>query len=340
MFANFFVSTVIHLLSRCCNGDLCGPMRTQVGRALDFRKEIQHLRRTAIQLSRSLSTRHRRSGPSLSEESTFTRKRRIEEFRARSNTMDRITVASSQFAANRYNARQRGAASFLQAFVRTHSLAEALKARSRMLLQVRDGVQFAQRVVYGLEGDTSKVAILRGKCNRQKECVIELSVTNLTAHQGVDFEVDQEFVILRPGERFVVANIRCLSNGVAMVSSSDSWRPIREAVLSLSIVPESNDHDNDLAVDTFDAESLPETKGLDALPMLGEVSECRLRIVDTDKWPGVPWRNDTDWSQSGTYMTSWTTYVKAIFRKNLEGTPSSKAHMRTSPTHERNARPR
>ena len=86
-------------------------------------------------------------------------------------TMRRIALEASSFASTQYSAKAQVAACFLQSFIRTRSLETARCARAAAKERVRDGVQFAQRTVWGLEGNSHfHVGIVRGKSHAHERC--------------------------------------------------------------------------------------------------------------------------------------------------------------------------
>ena len=79
-------------------------------------------------------------------------------------------------AGRAYSARERVAVSFIQEYVRTRSLEDALAARARAKDRVADGVQFAQRIAWGLEGNSHfAVGIIRGERHLDKRCKLKVT---------------------------------------------------------------------------------------------------------------------------------------------------------------------
>ena len=195
------------------------------------------------------------------------------------STMSRQTTMAlimETFEAGRaYSARERVAVSFIQEYVRTRSLEDALAARARAKDRVADGVQFAQRVVWGLEGNSHfPVGIIRGERHLDKRCKLKVTAdghglfSDLTG--GRDFVLANEDVVFEAGERFTKVELQLVPNGVS-IGGSNLWLPVRELKLRLEIEPEKDKYGHEL---------------LSADPMeLGDATVCYVKIVDSDKWP-------------------------------------------------------
>ena len=180
----------------------------------------------------------------------------------------------------RYSAREHVCASFIQEFVRTRSLVEAMAARSAAKEKMNAGVQFAQRVSWGLEGNEHfELGIVRGRVHLNRECIVgvEASSAGLTdVRPGVDYELLDSQVRFEPGERFAIVRLSLLNNGVS-TSGTSVWLPVRELKLTLHLVAEMN-------------------KSGDDPILLGDASVCHVKIVDSDKWPAN--KKDTYVAQS------------------------------------------
>lgn len=100
----------------------------------------------------------------------------------KSKTMARITIQASEFADKVYTARQHASAAYIQLLERTGSIDAARAARQRQFVKrVQDGVQFANRVVFCMEGkEFFKIGIVRGKELAAEPCTLELTVQEET----------------------------------------------------------------------------------------------------------------------------------------------------------------
>jgi len=83
----------------------------------------------------------------------------------------RVAKDAAFYASKEYHPRAGVAVSFLQAYIRTGSIALAFKARAAAKERVRCGIQFVMRVVHGMEGDDHfQLGIMRGKVHEDTEC--------------------------------------------------------------------------------------------------------------------------------------------------------------------------
>ena len=122
----------------------------------------------------------------------------------------------------------------------------------------------------------------------------QLTVDEETAHHGVDFELPQQRITFPAGERFLDVNVQLLDNGVSLKGdTSRSWRPLREATIILAPAPGDESNFN----------------------ILGDVTTCALKIVDSDKWPGDGERAK---DMGDTSIVAYWIYVKQIVRENIE----------------------
>lgn len=196
------------------------------------------------------------------------------------------------YASKEYHPRAAVAVSFLQAYVRTGSMAHAFEARANAKERVRCGIQFALREVHGMEGDDHfQVGIMRGKPHQDTECTLKIQQSDgglSTLAPGLDYVLLSDEVVFRPGEGFASVSMRLLPQDISMVANlQHGWLPKREMVLSLQ------------PIDPMDRVKL------------GDATQCRVIIVDKDVWPGV---KDVQLGHQSVYSA----YVQKIFRSNFE----------------------
>ena len=103
-----------------------------------------------------------------------------------------------------YSAKQRAMAIFLQTFVRTKSLPKALAARARMRATLIEGVQFAQRDTYGVQGDSEfRIGLVRGHTQSHQNFTVTIEVARThtsTLVEGQDFILHSNEVTFFEGQ--------------------------------------------------------------------------------------------------------------------------------------------
>ena len=204
----------------------------------------------------------------------------------------RVAKDAAFYASKEYHPRAAVAVSFLQAYIRTGSMAQAFKARATAKERVRCGIQFAMRVVHGMEGDDHfQVGVMRGKLYEDTECTLKIQTTDgglSTLVPGLDYMLLSDEVVFHPGERFTSVSMRLLPQEIRMEANlQNGWLPKRELVLSLKPTNQT-DREN-----------------------LGDATQCRVVIVDKDAWPGV---KDVQLGHQSVYSA----YVQKIFFSNFE----------------------
>jgi hypothetical protein len=213
-----------------------------------------------------------------------------------SRSRTHIELEATNFKCKVYSARQHASATFLQSYARTRSLNRALDARSQVWrTRVRDGMQFSQRIVYGVAGNAFfEVCLVRGETQRCEARALTLSVIEETAHLGVDFELANYEVHFLRGECFAKILVPLLDSGLALQGDmARSWRPVRDARLLLHL-PQSTDD---------------VTAGV-----MGDVTECNIKIVNSNKWPGEHLKQQNDLS----LVSIFKAYVLHVLYENLE----------------------
>ena len=204
----------------------------------------------------------------------------------------RVAKDAAFYASKEYHPRAAVAVSFLQAYIRTGSMAQAFEARATAKQRVRCGIQFAMRAVHGMEGDENfQIGVLRGKRYEDTECTLKLQTRDgglSTLVQDVDYVLLSDEVVFQPGERFASVSMRLLPQEISMQANlQHGWLPKREMILCLQ---PTNPTDRE---------------------KLGDATECRVIIVDSKLWPGV---KDDD----GGYESIYSAYVQKVFFCNFE----------------------
>ena len=202
--------------------------------------------------------------------------------------LDRIKREEEAYESKEYHPRAVVAVSFLQEYIRTGSMFRAMEKRAEAKDRVRSGVQFAMRLVYGMEGDEHfQIGLMRGKEHEDTECRLNIQRASGGLGESSDlYELASDEVVFQPGERFTNVAMRLLEQKISMQASLDKgWLPRREVVLSLHTVD-------------------PEDRAI-----LGDAMHCRVIIVDRDVWPGIPTLGN---------QSIYGAYCKKIFFSNLE----------------------
>jgi hypothetical protein len=156
-------------------------------------------------------------------------------------------------------------------------------------------MKFSQRIVYGVAGNAFfEVCLVRGETQRCEARALTLSVIEETAHLGVDFELANYEVHFLRGECFATILVPLLDSGLALQGDmARSWRPVRDARLLLHL-PQSTDD---------------VTAGV-----MGDVTECNIKIVNSNKWPGEHLKQQNDLS----LVSIFKAYVLHVLYENLE----------------------
>ena len=204
----------------------------------------------------------------------------------------RVARDAETYASKEYHPRTGVAVSFLQEYIRTGSMARAYEARADAKERVRCGIQFAMRVVHGMEGDDHfQVGVMRGKEHQDTKCTLKIQPGDGGLSElapDVDYVLLSDEVVFQPGERFASVTMRLLPQEISMEANlQHGWLPKREMLLSLQ------------PIDPTDRLKL------------GDATQCRIVIVDKDVWPGV---KDVQLGHQSVYSA----YVQKIFFSNFE----------------------
>ena len=210
-----------------------------------------------------------------------------------------------------------------------------------------DGVQFAHRVVHGMQGNKFfKIGIVRGKALAAEACALELIVQDETVRlfpprTNASLEADPTSTclpllpvsILTISLRFLLLptcyarHPSCLQAHLGVDFQLPEQKiifPAGERMMEVSVVlldtSVSLKSDTDHSWRPIREATLKLAPAKDAyeseLNVLGDVTACSIKIVHDDRWP----HDNGDGSHSGSdaAATAFWVYVKSILRENAE----------------------
>ncbi len=169
---------------------------------------------------------------------------------------------------------------FIQGIFRSRLLLGGLRARQTFTQRLKDGVQFAQARVVGLEGTGHfRIGLVRSRALAHLNLVARVQATDGTACCGTDYQLRQldeatgtsypvttACVVFEPGARFAYLEVDLTDNGVSLDTNDDrTWAPTRSFDLHLTV--------HDLAT------------GALCRHHTGCNESCHVVVVDDDPWP-------------------------------------------------------